>query len=285
MTATPEKYLAPFSSQRWMKLPLNGCRAASGVHLRCFETLGEQVTWPNGSAYQKAARTKLMQAYRLHMADARGEKWNVALGFNRDQSLHAYRTMWPDGNPQASNPTKEELREGLKAGYAYSLSGDVRDIPDPNPIDNAVNETAHEIAVGPAQRADGKWPVYEPMNSRIVWATFAQVWAFTKRFRTNGKALAIRVKTGWATEVAKANRDCKARKAVLREQRDRAEKEAAAAELVIEQMALEQQELERRIEELENRPTCEQQIADAYEDGVRAAAEAADEAIMALVED
>jgi len=220
---------------------MNGCRSICGVVLRAYETTGESLIWPSGQPYGKRARVKQSERYRVLMAEARGVSVAQAPGFSRDQSIYAYRKMFSDGNAQPSSPTKDQLRQGLQAGYAYSLSGDVRDVPDPTKLDDWVNETAHEIAVVPRQNRAGKWLVYEPSHRKSIWVPFSDVWAFTKRFRSGGRAVAIRVKAGSATQAAIVARQKSKRiqglrddldkmadrRDIIRDQRDEARAEVA----------------------------------------------------------
>jgi hypothetical protein len=278
MTVQAEKYRAPFTSERWVSRPYNSCRAVSLHHLRSFETLGESITWANGLPYGRPARVKQVEAIRDRMAQKRGTPASSADGFNRDEALFAYRVEFPDGNAVEANPTKDGLLAGLKAGYAYSLSGNVRDVPDYSPIDDAVNEVPHEIAVAPIQRADGRWLVYEPMAAKRIWAEFEQVWAFTKQFRTDGRAFGLRVKAGYATKAAKIARTCQERKAVLKQQRDRAldAQRTAETELQAAEDALEACEA-LLIACREQAPDCTQREAAARQTAL-------DDAINALVD-
>ena len=285
MAATTEKYRPPFTSQRWQERPLNGCRSLAIFHGRALETLGESVTFATGNPYGKAARVRETERIRKAMSAHKGITVSAAPGFNRDDAMSAIRTLYPTSQAVRSNPTKDELKDWLGRGYGFSLSGDVRDVPDPNPIDNAVNETAHEIFVAPIQNRDGKWLVYEPMNSRTVWATFYQVWTFTKRFRSNGRAFAIRFKAGGDTKAARVQRACNQRKTVLKNQRDNALEQAQAAqdqvtalqaELAAAEDALEASE-QALIECRESVPDCDAKVAQARQ-------AALDDAINALVD-
>jgi hypothetical protein len=102
--------------------------------------------------------------------------------------------------------------QGLKDGYAYTLSGDVRGTPAGSPLRKWVNPgVGHELALIDISDDGERIQFIDPMTPHGTknyarWAPKAHFKAFAKAFMENGKVVSGRIKKGYYTAKAKAKR-------------------------------------------------------------------------------
>ncbi len=205
MTATVLKYEPPTTPETWMR-PINGCRLSVLVSARAFETLGEELTRPNGKPYDRKLRTVLMRSLRA--ATGRGRN---APGYTRDNALRAYAKVFgEDANAVRANDRPRIIKDNLEDGWFYSISGNTGRTRPGSPLRRFVNPVAHEIGIAPFPYPNGDVDVCEPMSPmsrgwvRVPWK---DIKAFSSEFAFDmGRRVCIRFKTGRYTEAAMVRR-------------------------------------------------------------------------------
>jgi hypothetical protein len=227
MTVTASKYKAPYIRERAFT-PLNSCRLCALVVLRAFETLGESLVRQDGRCYDHRARVTQAKWLRRLASQHKGISPQDAPGYNREDALYAYRKAWPNSHAVRANDRPLTIKQKLRAGWVYSISGNVKHVRGTK-LAEYVGEVGHEITVADYQ--NGTCLVYEPMRPhnpiRVPWD---HVKRFSSEYQFDeGRRVCIRIQRGWDTRHARMRRAAAKERETLeaivkrvREQRDTA---------------------------------------------------------------
>jgi len=249
MTAQTKKYRPPHTSERAI-YPMNCCQLVAILGARAMETNGEVFIRANGPQYNHKNRVSLVKWLRRKAAQHRGVAAADAPGFNRDDTLFAYSKVFPSGRAIPVNVTPAEAWDLLEHGWYLSISGNTNDVPAASPLDDYVNDVAHQIGILPFPKdKDNVW-VVEPMRPQtkgLVKVKWDDIRAFSNEFGRD--RLVIKVKAGWDTAAARVRRSNQAKintltaaRDNLRDERDKLRAKVTSQDIEIAALSVQLQE-------------------------------------------
>jgi len=163
----------------------------------------------DGRTFTHANRMTVANVLRRAAAEARGEAWNEAKGFDINQALAAYAKVFPTGRAKRMDLTMADMRDLSQQGWFISTSGSMDDVPGKSPLDDYVSDYPHEIGIVPFTSKDNTTLIVEPMRPQgrgLVRALWSDVAKFSSEFATNGQRPCIVIESGYDTKAARVNR-------------------------------------------------------------------------------
>ena len=178
---------------------LDLCRACSFLMVWDAATNGDATTNPNGSRWGRAQIKNTL----VRMRKATGEELRGA--YNTSHMDEFARGAGIPVNAWHLQLVKfSEVVQGLRDGYAYTLSGDVKGTPAGSPLRKYVNgNVGHDIALIRLSENRKQIAFIDPMTPHgtrkyVRWAPVSHFQKFANAFKDgDGRVVAGRIEKGW----------------------------------------------------------------------------------------
>jgi hypothetical protein len=191
---------------------LDLCRAASFLMVWDSATNGDYTTFPNGSRWGRGK----IKSTLTRMRKATGEELRGAYNTSHMDEF-AKGAGIPAGAWQMQIVKFSSVVQGLKDGFAYTLSGDVARTPSKSPLRKYVNpNVGHDIALIRLSKDGKKIAFVDPMTPHgtrryLRWAPVSDFQKFAKEFADSaGRVVAGRIKKGSYSVMSKRLRSAAA---------------------------------------------------------------------------